>query len=93
MTTIHDLRLKTSLSYEHIDDILAGCCLKLYSMTLDDIEESSRGQRKVLRISFEDPADRERFRVSYQKSRDEAASPLLPQSLNVTTPTGAFGTT
>ena len=39
--------------------MLTTCCIKLYSMTLDGFEETTTGSRKVIRISFEDPADRE----------------------------------
>ncbi len=75
MDTIHDLRLKTSLPYDSVESMLSRSCSKLYSMTLDGIEDSKGGQpRKVIRISFEDPADRERFREHFQKARD--TSPL-----------------
>jgi hypothetical protein len=69
MSAHHDLKLTTALSYENVEQILTSCCSKLYSMTLDGIEESKSGIRKVIRISFEDPADRERFRHSFKKTR------------------------
>ncbi len=81
MTALHDLKLKTLLSFERVEDLLGTCCTKLYSLTLDGIEESSSGQRKVLRISFEDPNDRERFRQTFQKSREDSFTPALPPTL------------
>ena len=74
MTSTHDLKLKTALSYERVEHLLAASCTKVYSMTLDDIIETKSGPRKVLRISFEDAADRERFRDTFQKSRDPLPS-------------------
>ena len=91
MTAIQDLRLKTSLTFEHVDHLLANCCAKLYSLTLDGIEETSNGQRKVLRIAFEDPADRERFRETYQRTRNEATAPELPPLLHTANQAGGFG--
>ncbi len=80
MSEHHDLRLKTSLPYERVETMLTTCCSKLYSMSLDGFEETKSGPRKVIRISFEDPADRERFRVSFQKSRglDKSDVPAPP---------------
>jgi hypothetical protein len=72
MTAHHDLRLRTSLPYERVENMLTSACSKVYSMTLDGIEETKSGPRKVIRISFEDPADRERFRITFQKARDSA---------------------
>jgi hypothetical protein len=63
----HDLRLKTWLPYDRVESLLQTCCTKLYSMTLDGIQETKNGPCKVLRISFEDPADRERFRNTFEK--------------------------
>lgn len=70
MTAHHDLRLRTSLPYERIESMLTTSCTKVYSMSLDGFIETKSGPRKVIRISFEDPADRERFRVTFQKARD-----------------------
>ncbi len=83
----HDLRLKTSLSYERVENLLSKACEKLYSMTLDGFEETKSGPRKVIRISFEDPADRERFRVNFQRSRDSSA-PSVPHPPTLATPRG-----
>ncbi len=63
----HDLRLKTRLPYDSVEHLLSTCCIKLYSLSLDGIQETRNGPCKVLRISFEDPADRERFRVTFEK--------------------------
>lgn len=52
MNEHHDLRLKTSLPYERVANMLTTCCSKLYSMTLDGFEETKSGPRKVTRISF-----------------------------------------
>ena len=67
----HDIKLKTTLPYERVEHLLEACCTKLYSMTLDDIIETKAGPRKVIRISFEDAADRDRFRDTFQRSRDQ----------------------
>lgn len=72
-----DLKLRTWLPYDRIEHLLAACCTKIYSMTLENMEDTDRGPRKVIRISFEEPADRERFRVTFQKSQDAAASPAM----------------
>ena len=66
MTVHHDLKLKTWLPFERVEDLLASCCTKVYSVTLDDILNTQNGPCKVIRISFEDPADRERFRTTFQ---------------------------
>ena len=78
MTAQHDLKLRTWLPYDRIEHLLAACCHKVYSMTLDHMEDTDQGPRKVIRISFEDPADRERFRVTFQKSQDEMLPPPRP---------------
>lgn len=78
MTTHHDLKLRTWLPYDRIEHLLAACCAKLYSMTLENMEETDHGPRKVIRISFEDPSDRERFRETFQKSQEEMRSPVMP---------------
>jgi hypothetical protein len=72
------------LPYERVENMLTTCCIKLYSMTLDGFEETKAGPRKVIRISFEDPSDRERFRVSFQKTRglDKADIPMPPTLAN-----------
>lgn len=73
----HDLKLKTSSAYERIEHLLEACCSKLYSMTFEGIEDTDDGPRKVIRISFEDPGDRERFRSAYQRSRDDLDTSAL----------------
>ena len=78
MGAFHDLRLKTSLPYDRVESMLLTACTKLYSMTLDGFEETKSGPRKVIRISFEDPADRERFRNTFQKSRDTRTAAVPP---------------
>ena len=78
MTAQHDLKLRTWLPYDRIEHLLAACCHKVYSMTLDNMEDTDHGLRKVIRISFEDPADRERFRIAFQKSQDEMLPPPRP---------------
>ena len=82
MNEHHDLRLKTALSYERVENMLTTCCVKIYSMTLDGFEETRSGPRKIIRISFEDPADRERFRMTFQRTRDTKSSSVpLPPTL------------
>ncbi len=71
-----DLQLRTWLPYDRIEHLLSACCTKVYSMTLENMEDTDHGPRKVLRISFEEPADRERFRVTFQKSQTDAISPF-----------------
>jgi hypothetical protein len=78
MSTNHDLKLRTWLPYDRIEHLLGACCTKLYSMTLESMEETDHGPRKVIRISFEDPADRERFRDTFQKSQEEMRAPVVP---------------
>jgi hypothetical protein len=79
MTISHDLKLKTALPYTKVEHLLSTCCSKRYSMTLDDIEETENGPRKVIRITFEDPADREQFRNTFQQARGESAHPKEPE--------------
>lgn len=76
MTAHHALKLRTWLSYERIENLLAASCRKLYSMSLDNVEDTDHGPRKVIRISFEDPTDRERFRETFQKSQMETPIPV-----------------
>jgi len=76
MTAHHALKLRTWLSYERIENLLAASCRKLYSMSLDSVEDTDHGPRKVIRISFEDPTDRERFRDTFQKSQMETPIPV-----------------
>lgn len=71
MTAHHDLRFKTSLPYERVEYLLTACCTKLYSISLDNVEQTPSGPQKVIRISFEDANDRERFRSTFQRSRDQ----------------------
>jgi hypothetical protein len=78
MSINHDLKLRTWLPYDRIEHLLAACCTKRYSMTLENMEETDHGPRKVIRISFEDPADRERFRLTFQKSQEEMHAPVMP---------------
>ncbi len=80
MTMHHDLKLRTWLPYDRIEHLLEACCSKVYSMTLDNMEDTDHGPRKVIRISFEDPADRERFRVAFQKSQDDMIAPAMAAS-------------
>jgi hypothetical protein len=75
MTAQHDLKLRTWMPYQRIENLLAASCRKLYSMTLDNVEDTDHGPRKVIRISFEDPADRERFRDTFQKSQMDTPIP------------------
>lgn len=51
---------------------------------MDGIEDTKTGPRKVIRISFEDPADRERFRDTFQKARDSTATSA--SALRLSTP-------
>lgn len=62
-----DLRLRTLMPYDRVEELRASCCTKLYSLTLDGLQETRNGPCKVLRISFEDAADRERFRDTFAK--------------------------
>ena len=84
--TNHDLKLKTSLPYDNVENMLSNSCSKLYSMTLDGIEDTKSGPRKVIRISFEDPADRERFRANFQKTREATSSALPPTRMGIPKP-------
>jgi hypothetical protein len=79
MTSSHDLKLRTRLPYERVEHLLTACCTKLYSMTLDGIDMTDRGPCKVMKISFEDPADRERFRNAFQKAHDQASASPPPR--------------
>jgi hypothetical protein len=82
MTAHHDLKLRTWLSYERIENLLAASCRKIYSMSLDNVEDTDHGPRKVIRISFEDPADRERFRDTFQKSQMETPIPVRAEAFH-----------
>jgi len=82
MNAHHDLRLRTSLPYDRVESMLTTCCTKLYSMTLDGFVETKSGPRKVIKISFEDAADRERFKTTFQKNRDTLSSDVpMPPTL------------
>lgn len=78
----HDIKLKTALPYERLEHLLEACCTKLYSMTLDDIIETKSGPRKVIRISFEDATDCDRFRDTFRKSRDQVPPVLGASAFN-----------
>jgi hypothetical protein len=57
-----DLTLKTLLSGEMLDRLLVTACRKPYSMISAGTETSQHGERNVMRITFANPEERERFR-------------------------------
>ena len=61
------LTLKTALSGQTIDRLLSDACQRDYVISFDGTEETVRGPRKIIRISFTHPDDRERFRVHLRR--------------------------
>lgn len=74
----NELKIRTALPYERVENFLTACCTKHYSMTLDRVEASKNGPCKVLRIAFEDAADCERFRVTFERSLEPLPSVTAP---------------
>ena len=66
------LTLRTALSGHTIERLLSGACVKPYSVSLEGIEETPKGQRKVIKIAFNVPEDRQRFRFQLRRLADAA---------------------
>jgi len=58
------LTLKTSMSGRTLERLLGTACRGAFTFGFDGCEETSRGERKIIWIAFENGSDRERFRVA-----------------------------
>ena len=58
------LTLKTMMSAETLERLLGTACRGPYAFALDGTEDGADGARKVIRITFENENDRERFRAA-----------------------------
>jgi hypothetical protein len=69
------LTLKTMLSGQTLERLLGGACQHDYALAFDGTEETQRGQRKIIRISFGSAHDRERFRAHMRQLASIAPAP------------------
>ena len=67
------LKLTTWLHPEQIEAALKAACKGPYAYSLDGVEETSEGPRKIMKISFETAEDRQRFKATFQQYRDSLA--------------------
>ncbi len=74
------LTLKTALSGQTIERLLSGACMKAYAVAFEGIEETPRGERKILKIFFDLPGDRERFRAHLRRLADFAPNTNLREA-------------
>ena len=61
------LTLKTALSGQTIERLLKSVCMRTSQVAFDGIEQTPKGERKVIRIFFEIQEDRDRFRMELRK--------------------------
>jgi hypothetical protein len=66
------LMLKTALSGQTVERLIAGVCLSTFQVAFEGIEQTPNGERKVIRISFKIEEDRERFRRELRKLASSA---------------------
>jgi len=69
------LMLKTKLSGQTLERLLTGACAKSFSVAFDGVEHTVQGEKKIVKISFDIPEDRDRFRMYLRRLADAAPSP------------------
>jgi hypothetical protein len=66
------LTLKTMLSDQTLEQLLTMSCQTPYTFTLVGTEETERGPRQVICLTFNQPQDRERFRIQLRQLAETA---------------------
>ncbi len=67
MVEVFGLTLKTKLSGETLERLLAIACRTTPRISFEGSEQTESGPKKIVRIAFENPDDRERFRGQLRK--------------------------
>ena len=62
MAKVNGFKIRTSLSYDALDSILAQYCRKSYQIILGGLDTSGKTPRKIMVLAFEDVEDRTRVR-------------------------------
>lgn len=58
------VRIKTQMSYEQTEELVQRHCKAAFEINFDGLEDHKGMARKVMTISFETEADREKFRAA-----------------------------
>jgi hypothetical protein len=66
------LTLKTMLSPHTLEELLTVSCPHAYSLAEVGKEETERGARQVIRLTFNEPQDRQRFRLQLRQLAETA---------------------
>ena len=72
MTEMYALVLKTKLSGETLERLLASVCQRPYTMVFDGTEVTPKGEKKIMRIAFDHADDRIRFRQGLRRLANAA---------------------
>jgi hypothetical protein len=62
MARVNGFKIRTRLSYEALDNILAQYCRKTYQIILGGLDNSGNMPRKIMVLAFEDEEDRVRVK-------------------------------
>jgi hypothetical protein len=78
MARVNGFKIRTRLSYEALDNILAQYCRKTYQIILGGLDTSGGIPRKIMVLAFEDDADRARVRHVFAVRGALPAADALP---------------
>jgi hypothetical protein len=83
-------KLKTRLSFEELDSLVAEYARRPYQITLGGIDEVGSIPAKIMIIRFDDPEDYERLRILFARRRTPMAAPSPTTSAQATIRRGAL---